>query len=188
MIHLPRIIGSRRRRTTAQERDRARPFWIKADERTASIPVVAVTASATRDFEQDVIKVCDDYLRKPVVIDDLLETLTKYLDHEAVQEQVSADASADPLSSEDIVDRDSLVSLLISFSQSSLPGLKKTMIVGELEEAAKYLSSLGEKHQFQGLVQRAGALKNAAEMIDIAKIPEALSAVEQIINEVVVYE
>ena len=52
---------------------------LRMDERTASIPVLAVTAQAMRgDRERFMAAGFDGYLSKPVDIDELLATVERY--------------------------------------------------------------------------------------------------------------
>ena len=52
---------------------------LRADERTAGIPVLAVTAQAMRgDRERFIAAGFDGYLSKPVDVDELLETIGRY--------------------------------------------------------------------------------------------------------------
>jgi CheY-like chemotaxis protein len=52
---------------------------LKADAATASIPVIAVTASVTPEQETEVRALCDAYLRKPVSQATLIATLQRFL-------------------------------------------------------------------------------------------------------------
>jgi two-component system cell cycle response regulator DivK len=54
---------------------------LRADESTAAIPVLAVTAQAMRgDRERFIAAGFDGYLSKPVDVDELLETIGRYCD------------------------------------------------------------------------------------------------------------
>lgn len=52
---------------------------LKADPATASIPMIAVTASVTPEQETEVRTLCDAYLRKPVSQSMLIATLRRFL-------------------------------------------------------------------------------------------------------------
>ncbi len=52
---------------------------LRADEEMRHILVVAVTASALQQDEEEIAGLCDGYLRKPFSQEDLLEVLTQFL-------------------------------------------------------------------------------------------------------------
>ena len=53
---------------------------IKNNEKTASIPVIALTAYATRDdYERSIDVGCDGYVPKPIKFDELLEIIYSFL-------------------------------------------------------------------------------------------------------------
>src|SRR5690606_23012381 len=67
-LHLPDISGDEVLRR------------LRADERTARIPVVVITADATRDSQERLRHAgADGYLTKPLDVDEFLETLEKFL-------------------------------------------------------------------------------------------------------------
>jgi two-component system, cell cycle response regulator DivK len=54
--------------------------WLKEDERTKDIPVVAVTAFAMAGDERRARDAgCDGYIAKPIMVADFLRTITGYL-------------------------------------------------------------------------------------------------------------
>ena len=54
---------------------------IKSNPKLKDKPVIAVTASAMKASEDELSKLCDDFLRKPFKMEDLLTLLKKYLKH-----------------------------------------------------------------------------------------------------------
>ncbi len=53
---------------------------LKSDEQLKHLPVLAVTAHAVEGIEFEIRRAgCDDYLPKPVSMDDLLETIARHL-------------------------------------------------------------------------------------------------------------
>jgi len=54
--------------------------WLKAEETTKDIPVVAVTALAMKGDEEKVLSVgCDAYIAKPISVHQFLETVKQFL-------------------------------------------------------------------------------------------------------------
>lgn len=54
---------------------------IKSDEKTSSIPVIALTAYAARDdYEKSMDVGCDYYMTKPIKFDELLKVIHSFLE------------------------------------------------------------------------------------------------------------
>ncbi len=58
---------------------------IKSNERLAGVPIIATTASALKHNELLISNVCDNYIRKPIAKDELIEMLASYLSYTEVQ-------------------------------------------------------------------------------------------------------
>ena len=52
---------------------------LKENEKTKQIPIIAVTASALKEDEIKLRKICDGYLAKPFTGDSLMDELKKFL-------------------------------------------------------------------------------------------------------------
>ncbi len=59
---------------------------LKGLEETETIPIIAVTAFALNQDEEDISQICDGYLRKPVQRNELIKKLTKFLDNGLLDE------------------------------------------------------------------------------------------------------
>jgi PAS domain S-box-containing protein len=68
---------------------------VRLNEKTAAIPIVAVTAIALQQAEKDKFMYCDDYIQKPVNINRLKEVLARFLKFES-QEINNLDPNAAP--------------------------------------------------------------------------------------------
>ncbi|MBN36810.1 MAG: two-component system response regulator [Rhodospirillaceae bacterium] len=54
--------------------------WLKAEDSTKDIPVVAVTALAMKGDEEEALSVgCDAYIAKPISVHQLLDTVKQFL-------------------------------------------------------------------------------------------------------------
>lgn len=61
--------------------------WLKADEELKDIPVIAVTAFAMKGDEQKIREGgCEDYISKPISVGSFMDTINRYLDPEAHNE------------------------------------------------------------------------------------------------------
>ncbi|MBL7112278.1 MAG: PAS domain S-box protein [Bacteroidales bacterium] len=54
---------------------------IKSDKNLRDIPVIALTATTMKSDAEEIAKICDGYLRKPVTKSELVSELSKYLPH-----------------------------------------------------------------------------------------------------------
>jgi signal transduction histidine kinase/CheY-like chemotaxis protein len=61
---------------------------LKSDERYKNIPVVATTASALKHNEQLISNLCDSYLRKPIVREELIQVIANYLAYDETQPEM----------------------------------------------------------------------------------------------------
>jgi len=53
---------------------------LKQDEQTKAIPIIAVTALATPEYEKKSLESgCDAYIAKPIILDNLLRTIKSFL-------------------------------------------------------------------------------------------------------------
>ena len=67
---------------------------LKKDEKLKNIPLIALTASVMgKDLEKVSKYGFDGYLRKPVILDDLIEELAKYLQYQTIQKSLKEENS-----------------------------------------------------------------------------------------------
>lgn len=73
---------------------------MKADPALSRIPVIAITASALKQDEERISQLCNEYLRKPVSAEELINVVRKYLfSSSEINPSKSRDVSSVPLSS-----------------------------------------------------------------------------------------
>lgn len=80
---------------------------MKQDENLKVVPIIAITASALKEDEERISKLCDGYLRKPVSKNDLTQQLMRFLPCEQVMKPTAMtaavhDAGGQEISLEDI--------------------------------------------------------------------------------------
>ena len=54
---------------------------LKADKELHEIPVIALTASAMKETEEELRQICDGFLKKPVTKAELIHELARFLEH-----------------------------------------------------------------------------------------------------------
>ena len=168
---------------------------IKTDEALAHIPVVAVTASAMKDFEAQVKTICDGYLKKPVSRADLLLELAKFLPHSRLdggppmREAGGSGldlASAGPwLPNADSVESISrLVVLLETELTPRAEVLGRTMPVDEIEGFATRCLELGTTHDCPPLITWARRLADGVSLLDMEVIPDTLGEFPKLVSQI----
>lgn len=60
---------------------------LKSNTKTKDIPVIAITASALKQNEDRISKICDGYLRKPISKNDLIKKLMNFLPYEKLEKK-----------------------------------------------------------------------------------------------------
>jgi len=132
---------------------------IKSNAATAKIPVVALTASVMPEQIQHVMKVCDDFLRKPVTKIELLEKLVKYLPHTFTDTN-----RAQSLQPADLIENirkyyDSLQQLpeglsdaLFGQLQTTFKEVMKTLAVNKIKVFATEFIAISEKYEIAPFV------------------------------------
>ncbi len=75
--HLPKLLLLDMKLPVLDGYDTAR--ILKEDPELKDIPIIAITASVLKKEEDEILKLCDDFLRKPLKKNDLLAVLKKYL-------------------------------------------------------------------------------------------------------------
>ena len=93
------------------------------------IPVVAVTASALKQDEEHISKICNGYLRKPVKKVDLIRETMKYLPHTVTEKEAREDVPVKKpiLTEEKIAER--IAGLPVELAEQ----LGRATVLGEME-------------------------------------------------------
>jgi CheY-like chemotaxis protein len=161
---------------------------LKANPNICDIPIIALTASVTVS-EQAKIKAhgFDGYLSKPVNIDNLFQELSRYLkpiekSAISVTEAPVKDDSMETQPFENIVELPVLRQTLFDKMLPAWQDLIEIMEMEAIEEFAKQLIQLGEKHQAQHLIDYADNLRELVEDFDIEAVERALEAFHDIVE------
>lgn len=144
---------------------------LRASERTRDIPVLILTASAHRSEEEELKKLCNGFLTKPIAFDDLIEKLSEHLPigenaNASSQQSRAARASASKSNPIDEATREILCKHRETLMGSLWQQWERARTSGMLEEIhtlAESLTSLGEN---TALSDYGRNLKEAARSLD----------------------
>ncbi len=152
---------------------------LKEQQKTATIPVILLTASTSRTQQEQLLNTCSSFLLKPVSPAALVNELKKYLPHEERNrvEKKSADTetAVKPASGE-------LSAILTDHYIPRLEKIGDKLLVDEYMEIANEILLLAREYNVQQFSDWAEALKEAVLSFDIVKIRILQSEFSQLLQ------
>ena len=154
--------------------------WIiKEDGKLKDIPVVALTASAMQEQEDEIRALCDGYLRKPVSKGELVGELSRFLKHSVEAEDESAVAEGSGDLSEHVVDADTLVRLpelaqALEQEKDTWEELSSTLTINDIEDFAARMRELGEEYGYAPLTVWSRDLGEQTSMFELDAMAKTL--------------
>lgn len=166
---------------------------IKANADLKMIPVIALTASAMKESEEEIRQLCDGYMTKPVDGRHLIATLSRFLPHhmmqsneeEAIQLQGETEDQgfAVSLDSDVLAQLPALVKVLEDELQPTWKELCEKMNVTRLETFAERVDALANEYRYFPLHTWADQLKRQASMFQMDLLPQTLEAFPKFIDD-----
>jgi len=162
---------------------------LKADPAYSEIPIIAFTASAMRETEEELSQVCDGFLKKPLSQVELLAELTRFLRHSLIDEEAVATEPTDPGDSPEGVPGEIAPEKLPEFIEqleshrSAWETASDTLTINEVEEFAVGIQKLGEENGYPPLSTWAEELQNQVMTFDMAAMEQTLAGFPTHIEE-----
>ncbi len=155
---------------------------IKSDKKFKKTPVIALTASVMgKDLEKVEEFGFDGYLRKPVILDDLIEKISLYLEYEFINNEENKEHKT--FEKIDIKDLDKVINRLESDLKSEYDEVKDRGDFLLIEEFSNKLDELGTTYKSDILKEYAISLKNNIEAFDIEKVDFLMNSYEDIVKK-----
>jgi len=170
---------------------------IKANKELQDIPIIAITASALKE-EEDQIKMSgfDGYLSKPISKADLVEELRRFLPYSVETDMSEASEIKDelPIADEELSDETKsrlpeLINILKDEIADKCIKLQQTPVIGEIEELAKRIKELGLEFKIDLLEKWGDDLGRKVNNFDVegmsaelARFPEVIDLINSIIE------
>ncbi len=176
---------------------------LKSNQYTKHTPVIALTALAMKEQSVEIIKICDDYLKKPISKADLIKMLIKFLpfqhvyDRQDIYNQATATNVDDKKTHQRVlkIDFESLPKELCSILKIEIsPLISKLKIEMELETVemvSNRLIELSQQFKISSIELIANELNLAAQTFDFEKvfsIQKQLEPLFEKINEIFVLD
>ena len=158
---------------------------LKLHDATKHIPVVALTASAMKQDEEQLKKICDGFLSKPVAKNKLIGEIAKFLPHNTKE-----DTPQDVCKAQDentmVVDHNIDTQTLLSevYSKKELCSeLLETLDINDIEQLGEQIKVLGNQHNYKPLITWGEDLQTQASMFDLENLPQTLKKYQAIIEK-----
>ncbi len=154
---------------------------IKANPALKNIPVIALTASAMKDEEEQIRKLCNGFLSKPVDRESLVGELLKHLKYSIVPEETIRKESR----ARRLDNPEKLAALLQNLEGESREQWNKReqLSVNEIDAFAKSIIRLGEQFDDPPLTDWGTRLQQAVSVFDIERINQQMSEFPEILQE-----
>jgi len=167
---------------------------LKSDDDTKDIPIIAVTATAMKDAEEEISGLCDGYSKKPVKKADVIAELTRFLKHtekkavsEGFEPTHSEEKSESPpykLDAETMKRVPEFINMLESEFMPRWEEINDMLIMDEAQEFADDLTHIGREYglpplkdygcRFAGCVQAYDTVGVKMYLAEFPKIIERL--------------
>lgn len=162
---------------------------LKSHPKLNSIPIIALTASARKEDEDRIRKLCNGYLRKPISRKMLIMELMKYLPYTVDSSFVATpvDSENAPSFSFESLDEETIArlpSLIHTLENDLIPQWEQRDIlpVDQSQEFAEKVIQLGNSFNCLPLRQWGNQLKESIEIFDLNNVDKIMKKFPQIIK------
>ncbi len=158
--------------------------YVKNNKEYKNIPVIALTASITREEETKVRTLFDGYLGKPVNKTQLISELKRFLPHKTATDNLVKEQQSEPIS-EEIKAR--LPEMIMTIETSFMPRWKDIndiMVIDDVEEFAEQLREIAREYKIQPLIDYSNNLHEYTLAYDVDEVEKILADFPRIIREV----
>ena len=157
---------------------------IKSDETLKNIPIIAFTASATKEEKDKILAAgFDHFLRKPIAQKDLTAELMHYLKYKKPKESVPENF----LTGQEMLDENltlrlpELMELLNGKFRTKWESVRTTFVLGEITSFAKEIQKIGKEYQVAQLTEWSEMLEEQALNFDMENLPGTLKQYDKMV-------
>jgi two-component system sensor histidine kinase EvgS len=158
---------------------------IKSDENLKKIPIIAFTASATKEEKEKILAAgFDHFLRKPIAQKDLTAELMQYLRYKRKAVAIASEpiSSGEELLDEDFVARlPELLELLNGKFRTKWEAVRTTFVLGEITSFAREIRKVGKEYHVAQLTEWSEILEDQALSFDMETLPGTLKQFDKIV-------
>jgi len=160
---------------------------LKANESTASIPIILLTASITKNDEWAMKIYADSFLRKPIRKSRLIEELKRYLPYEEGSSSDALSENGDKKTAQQgdrEASREELETLITTMERSFLPRLHsigQDLLVDDIIDIADEIGTLAQSYHVPDLVTWGTSLRQSMLSFDIDAVRQQLASFDELL-------
>jgi PAS domain S-box-containing protein len=152
--------------------------FIKSDPAMKHIPVVALTASAMKSDEEEITKLVDGYIRKPVSQIEIIHELIKFLKFDRTPSEKMDDFHEEAHEADEFVPAKSIDTETKKFLTGEMmqkwENIKQTLIIDKIRDFAFELGEIAEKKKIKALKIYSNRLIKECDAFNIENILDYL--------------
>lgn len=157
---------------------------IRENPNTAHIPIIALTASAIKEEVDEILRIFDGYLRKPVTKQQLLNELARFMQH--TEEEKADEKSTIFTVQENLLEKINS-EMIADFEENILPEfhiVKKSLYISKIKQFADKLIKFGEKYNIEEAQSYGKEIIKQASTFRIDKIIGLFNDFQQFIEKI----
>ncbi len=155
---------------------------IKAQQASAHIPIIAVTALSVKEREQRIRALCDAYLARPFNRQELCQSLLPFIQHEFLSEQNKNQSSSQSTTNNDQQMPKELQAQLDHQAFNRWRVLHHASSVNEFEAFAEYIMELTQQHHYIPLQNWAETLLKQTRIFDMSGLFVSMEQFKQFLS------
>lgn len=158
---------------------------LKEDPATSQIVIIALTASVFTHSRENILSICDDYIRKPISNDDLIRLLARHLKtkiQSPAVKTVSEPILEKELSVEEIKKREQLYNILSLEKLETWKSVQEIIIIDDILSFLNDIKNLGTNYDFAPIVMWAKEAEKYALLYDTEEMKKVMTKFTQILD------
>ncbi|OFY68418.1 MAG: hypothetical protein A2265_03485 [Bacteroidetes bacterium RIFOXYA12_FULL_33_9] len=150
---------------------------IKISHKLNQIPIIALTASSFKNEIDSINENCDGFLKKPIMEQDLVTELARFLNHSKKDKIQTKEKTHQPL--HDSIPKELDVTSLLK----TVTEIKSRLSINKVKQFSDEILKLGHLHSVNCLIELGTQLSLACNSINILQIKQLVSDFEKKLNQ-----
>jgi PAS domain S-box-containing protein len=156
---------------------------LKDNDDWKTIPAIAATASVKKESEEELRKLSEGFLRKPVTRKEFIFELMKHIKH-SIGDEENIITPRKPLMTRELKEPLGLLKSLEIELRENYQNLQDEMMMNKIEEFGTRLKMIADAHNADFLEEYASELLAMVNSFDIVKLPETMKRYPEIVAKI----